>query len=463
MSDFSCSRAVLQINLARMSHDAALLLYAAVAVIGLVILVARFHLHAFLALTLASLFVGLCSGMPLAEIARAFQTGVGSTLGFIAVVVGLGTMLGKMLAESGGAEVVARTFIHAFGPQRLPWAMLVVGFVVGIPVFFAVGLVLLVPILFTLVRDTKAPLLSLAIPMIAGLSAAHGLVPPHPGPMVAIEKLGADVGKTILYSILIGLPCAIVAGPIFGAWISRRIPLMNASAAECLTAPTSRTNPPSFRLTLFTILLPVALMLVSTIGNLTWPTGHRMRAWADFVGSPMVSLLIAVLVSMYTFGFARGFSAAPILKFMEACLAPVASILLVVGAGGGFSKVLDASGTGAAIASIARDLNASPLILAWLVAALIRVAVGSATVAVTMTAGIFAVMLPAFPEANRELLVLSMGAGSIILSHLNDGGFWFVKEYLDLSVAETFKSWTAMETILSVAGLAFVLLLDLFV
>jgi len=263
-----------------MSHDAALLLYAAITVLGLIVLVAKFRLHAFLALIVASLFVGLCSGMPLVEIAKAFQLGVGTTLGFIAVVVGLGTMLGKMLAESGGAEVVASTFIRAFGPSRLPWAMMLVGFVVGIPVFFAVGLVLLVPILFTLVRDTKAPLLSLAIPMIAGLSAAHGLVPPHPGPMVAIEKLGADVGKTIFYSIIIGLPCAVVCGPIFGAWISRKIPLAPAAAAECLTGSSSRKNLPGFGPTLFTILLPVALMLVSTIASLTWPAGHRMRAWA---------------------------------------------------------------------------------------------------------------------------------------------------------------------------------------
>src|SRR4026208_1284166 len=189
-----------------MSREGALLIYAAIAVLGLIVLVSKFRLHAFLALICASIFVGLCSGLELTEIARAFQQGVGNTLGFIAVVVGLGTMLGRMLAESGGAEVVARTFIRAFGPPRLPWAMLVVGFIVGIPVFFAVGLVLLVPILFTLVRDTKAPLLSLAIPMIAGLSAAQGLVPPHPGPMVAIEKLGADVGKTTFYSIIIGLP-----------------------------------------------------------------------------------------------------------------------------------------------------------------------------------------------------------------------------------------------------------------
>jgi gluconate:H+ symporter, GntP family len=447
-----------------MSHEAALLLFAAIAVLGLIVLVARFRIHAFLALICASLFVGLCSGMPLPEIARAFQQGVGSTLGFIAVVVGLGTMLGKMLAESGGAEVVARTFIRAFGPARLPWAMLVVGFVVGIPVFFGVGLVLLVPILFTLVRDTKTPLLKLAIPMIAGLSAAHGLVPPHPGPMVAIEQLGADVGETIFYSVLIGLPCAVVAGPIFGAYISRKIALAPDSSFVTLHSSSSPAHgPPSFGLTLFTILLPVALMLIATLADLTLSSENRARAWADFLGSPLVSLLSAVLVAIYSFGFARGFSSSEILKFMEACLGPVATILLVVGGGGGFSKVLDASGTGGAIASLARDFNVSPLILAWVIAALIRVAVGSATVAVTMTAGLMAALLPAFHEVNRELLVLAMGAGSLILSHLNDGGFWFVKEYLNLSVQQTLKSWTVLETILAVVAFGLVLLLDVFV
>jgi GntP family gluconate:H+ symporter len=446
-----------------MSHEAALLLFAAIAVLGLIVLVARFRVHAFLALICASLFVGLCSGMPLPEIARAFQQGVGATLGFIAVVVGLGTMLGKMLAESGGAEVVAGTFIRVFGPARLPWAMLVVGFVVGIPVFFGVGLVLLVPILFTLVRDTKTPLLRLAVPMIAGLSAAHGLVPPHPGPMVAIEQLGADVGKTIFYSILIGLPCAIVAGPLFGAYISRKIPLAPDSSSVIRAERPSPSNPPSFGLTLFTILLPVGLMLLATLADLTLPAGNRARAWADFLGSPLVSLLIAVLVSTYSFGLARGFSSGEILKFMEACLGPVATILLVVGGGGGFSKVLDASGTGTAIASLARSFDVSPLILAWVIAALIRIAVGSATVAVTMTAGLMAALLPAFQDVNRELLVLAMGAGSLILSHLNDGGFWFVKEYMNLSVQQTLKSWTVLETILAVVAFGLLLLLDLFV
>src|SRR6185503_3059087 len=301
-----------------MSREGALLLYAAVAVAGLIVLVSKFRLHAFLALICASIFVGLCSGLELTEIARAFQQGVGNTLGFIAVVVGLGTMLGRMLAESGGAEVVARTFIRAFGPPRLPWAMLVVGFVVGMPVFFAVGLVLLVPILFTLVRDTKAPLLTLGLPLVAGLSASHTLVPPHPGPMIAIQQLNADVGKTIFYSLLVAFPAAIVGGPLFARYICSKLQASPGSAGECVTAP-QRQNLPGFGVTLVTILLPVALMLLASVADLALPPKSSVRAWADFIGNPLVSLFLAVLLSIYTFGVARGFGMADIGKSMEAC------------------------------------------------------------------------------------------------------------------------------------------------
>lgn len=448
-----------------LSHEAGLLLWATLAVVGLILLIAVFRLHAFLALMCASLFVGLCAGMPLAEIGRAFQQGVGTTLGFIAVVVGLGTILGKMLSESGGAEVVAQAFIRALGPERLPWAMLLVGFVVGLPVFFAVGLVLLVPILFTLIKESKKPLLSLAIPLVAGLSVSHGLVPPHPGPMVAIEKLGADVGKTIAWSILIGLPTAVLAGPLFGRYIAARVPVAAAGLAKCLSGENrARQHPgPSVGITLFTILLPVLLMLLATVVSFTLVPENRLRQWLDFLGNPLVSLLLAVLFSFYSFGISRGFTAAQLLKFSEECLGPVASILLIVGAGGGFSKVLDVSGVGTAVAGFSKELDISPLLLAWSIAALIRIAVGSATVAITMTAGLMAPMLGAFPSVNRELLVLAMGAGSIILSHVNDGGFWFVKEYLNLSVTETFKTWTVMETIISLVAFVGVLVLDLLI
>ena len=435
-----------------------LLLYALIAVVGLIILIARFKLNAFLALILASLFVGACSGMELSRIAKSFQDGVGATLGFIAVVIGLGTMLGKMLAESGGAEVVARAFIRFFGERRIHWTLMLVSFVIGLPVFFAVGLVLLVPIIYALAKETRSPLLFLGIPVAAGLSASHSLVPPHPGPMVAIATLGGDVGKTILYGILVGLPAAIIAGPIFGQFIAKR--LRTDEALIPALAPRSRQNPPGTGITLFTILLPVLLMVAATIAALTLPPNHRIRTVADFAGSPLTAMLLAVLFSFWSFGKRCGFNRGHILKFTEDCVAPAASIFLVVGAGGGFSRVLADSGTGKAIADVAQGLELSPLLLGWLVAALIRIAVGSATVSITMAAGLLAPIALASPGLNVELLVIAMGAGSMILSHLNDGGFWFVKEYYNLSVPQTLKSWTLMETILSVVSLGIVLVLD---
>ena len=440
-----------------------LLLLTLAVVIGLIVLIARFKVHAFLALILASLAVGAFSGMPLSTIAGAFQTGVGNTLGFIAVVVGLGTMLGKMLAESGGAEVVAQAFIRLLGPKRIHWTMMLVGFVVGLPVFFGVGLVLLAPIIFAVARQGNIPLLLLGIPTVAGLSASHGLVPPHPGPMVAIATLGADTGKTILYSVLIGLPAAVLAGPLFGKFVARRIHVEVGGIGAKLVAGTEAKRCPGLGITLFTILLPVLLMVLATVADLSLPPKHAMRIAADFIGSPLVAMLIALLVSFYSFGANCGFRRQQILEFMESCVAPAASIFLVVGAGGGFSKVLEQSGAGKEIARLAADLQLSPLLLGWLIAAAIRVAVGSATVTITMTAGLMLPIAIAHPELNRELLVIAMGAGSLILSHLNDGGFWFVKEYLNMSVPQTLKTWTVLETIIAVSALAGVLIIDRFV
>ena len=443
-----------------LSHNASLLLYTLAAVLGLIVLIARFKLNAFLALILASLFVGLCAGMKLPEIARGFQAGVGATLGSIAVVVGLGTMLGKMLAESGGAEVVAHTLTSALGQKRLHWTMLIVALVVGLPVFFGVGVVLLIPVVFAIARTTRTPLLSLGIPLLAGLSVSHGLVPPHPGPMVAIEKLNADIGKTIFYAMLIGLPTAVVAGPLFGRLISRHVRVEIGGIGAELAPRSERKSPPGFGMTLLTILLPVLLMLMATLADVTLPPRDPWRAWADLIGSPLVAMLAATLFSFWSFGAACGFDRKQILKFTEDCVGPAAGILLVVGAGGGFSKVLDNSGVADAIAGLVSGSRLSPLLLGWLVAVLIRVAVGSATVTITMSAAIMLPVLTALPGTNRELLVIAMGAGSLCLSHLNDGGFWFVKEYFNMTVPQTLKTWTVMETLISVVALLFTLALN---
>ncbi|MBU6399784.1 MAG: GntP family permease [Verrucomicrobia bacterium] len=477
-----------------MSHDGRLLIGTLVAVAGLIVGITRFKLHAFIALMLAALFVGVCAGMEPAKIATGFQAGVGAMLGSIAVVVGLGVILGQLLVESGGAEVVARQLIAGLGAPRAGWTMLAVGLIVGIPVFFTVGLVLLMPVLRSVARETQQSVVVLGIPLLAGLSVVHGLLPPHPGPLAAIgtfnQVLGkTDLGKTILYALLLGAPAAVIAGPVFARFVARQAdlePVVADSAFAPLSAmaagagsnspvgnpprdpgstrdsetrrPVRDGGPPACWLVLFVILLPVLLMLLSTFAQLALPISDPLRRWTEFTGDPNVAMLIAVLVALSGFGLARGFDRQRLLKLSNDCLPPVANILLVVGAGGGFSGVLQASGVGQALADLARGCHLSPLLLGWLTAALIRVGTGSATVAITLAAGLVAPIAAAASGVNRELLVLATGAGSLILSHVNDGGFWFVKEYFGLSATQTLKTWTVLETILSVVTLALVLL-----
>jgi len=445
------------------SHNTQLLLCALVAVLGLIFLIARLKLHSFVALLAASIFVGLCSGMKPLEVAKSMQAGVGSILESIALVVGLGALLGKMLEASSGAEVVARTLLDKLGEKRLHWTMLWIGLLIGIPVFFGVGVVLLAPLLFTLVRQTQRPLLLLGIPLLAGLSTAHGLVPPHPGPLAAIgifqTSVGpTDIGRTIMYALLVGVPTAVLAGPVFGRYIFSRLDVQVPAMAT--PGKTERSVSPGFGITLFTVLLPVLLMLLASLADLTCAASNPLRIWADFLGHPAVALLAGFLVSLYTFGVALGHHRDQILKWITEALKPVAEILLVVGAGGAFNKVLIVSGVGDAIAFSVKGWHMSPFLLGWTAAALIRVATGSATVAVTTAAGLIAPLVAQTPGINRELLIVAMGAGSLILSHLNDGGFWFVKEYFQMTVPQTLKTWTVMETIISVVALFFVFLLD---
>ena len=447
-----------------MTHDARLLLYALAAVLALILLIARLKVHPFIALVSVSIAMGIASGMPFGAAVKAFQDGVGSALGFIAVVVGLGTMLGKMMVETGAATRIATTLIDRFGEPRVHWAIMIVAFIVGIPVFFQVGFVLLVPLVFTVGRRTGMSLIKIGLPLVAGLSVVHGMLPPHPAAMLAVSAFQADVGRTILYGLIVGLPTAALAGPVFGTWIARRVaaPAENP-LAEQLQGSASVKGAPRFAVSLFTVLIPVILMLMASTADILLAQGTALRVTADFVGQPLVALLIALLMSFATLrvGATTRFTAAQIRAFLNDCLAPTATIILVIGAGGGFNQVLVASGVGRAVAALARDSSASPLVLAWIIAALIRVATGSATVAMTTAAGIVAPIAVFTPEANRELLVVATGAGSLVLSHVNDSGFWLIKEYFNMTVADTLKTWTMAETIIGVAGLGFTLLLHL--
>lgn len=442
-----------------MTQDHQLLLVAAAGVGALVVLVAACRLHAFLALALTSLGVGVAGGLAPLDAARAFQEGVGSTLGLISVVVGLGTMLGKLLAESGGATVIADTLIRNLGERRLDWAVLLAAYVIGLPVFFGVGLVLLVPIVFMLARTSSMPLLRLMLPLVAGLSISHCLVPPHPGPVVAVGRLGADMGRSILWASLVGIVSAAIVGPLLARALESRAGVrlelggLGAQLRPSAVAP----RPPGFGVSLGTIVVPVVLMLLSTVADMALPKEHSLRLLAGFFGSPLVAMLVAVLVALVTFGYRCGFTGRQVLQFTEDCVGPAAGIFLIVGAGGGFSKVLDVAGVDDAIARVGGGWSLSPLFLGWLIAALLRGAVGSATVSIAMSSAIIAPIAEAQPGTSRELLVAALGAGTLAFSHLNDGGFWLVKEYFGLSVSQTFRTWSLMTTLASVVALGLLL------
>jgi gluconate:H+ symporter, GntP family len=443
-----------------MTPDARLLLLALLAVSALIVLIARFKLHPFIALVSVSLAMGVVAGMPAAAAVKAFQDGVGSTLGFIAVVVGLGTMLGKMMAESGAATRIATTLIGLFGPQRVHWAIMIVAFIVGIPVFFQVGFVLLIPLVFTIARRTGMSLVKIGLPLVAGLSVVHGMLPPHPAAMLAVTAYNADVGRTILYGLLVGLPTASLAGPVFATWIAPRIALPEENPVARQLEGESVEEMPGFSISVFTVLIPVILMLLASAADIALDPASSVRSALHFAGNPIVALLLALVFSFWSLGRARHFTRDEVMKFCNDCLGPTATILLVIGAGGGFNQVLVQSGVGGAIAHMAIGSHASPLILAWSVATLIRVATGSATVAMTTAAGIVAPIAVAIPGTSAELLVLATGAGSLMLSHVNDAGFWLIKEFFNMTVPQTLKTWTVAETIIGVAGLTFTMFLS---
>jgi GntP family gluconate:H+ symporter len=442
-------------------HSIFLLVSALAAVLGLILLIAVFKLNPFISLLVSSLSLAVVAGMPLSTVVHSFEAGVGGTLGHIAIVVALGTMLGKMMAESGAANQIAYTLIRLFGEKRIHWAMVVIGLVVGLPAFFEVGFVLLIPIAFTVARRTKTSLLMVGLPMVAGLSVVHGLVPPHPAALLAVTIYHADVGRTILYALIVGLPTAVIAGPLFAMFIAPRIelPADNPMADQFVDHGAERSLP-GIGLSLFTVLIPVMLMLIGSWADAVSAPMSAVNQGLHLVGNDDMALLIGVLLSFITLGRMRGFTRETILRFSNECLAPTAAITLLVGAGGGFGRILQDSGVSQAIIAVALHSHVPLLLLAWLLAALMRLATGSATVAMTTAAGIVAPLALASTGVHPELLAIATGAGSLIFSHVNDGGFWLVKQYFNMSVAQTIKTWSVCETIVSVMGLVFTLSLS---
>jgi GntP family gluconate:H+ symporter len=466
-------------------HDTQVLIVAAIGIGIVVTLIVWLKMHAFLALTIGALFVGIASGISLATVTASYETGVGGVLGYVGVLIGLGAILGKLLADSGGADRVVDTILKG-KPATLPWKMALIAGIIGIPMFFEIGLVLLIPVVMLAVHRSKGPAMRLGIPALAGLSVLHGFIPPHPGPLAAIGILNANVGITLALGLLVAIPCVIVAGPLFGMVAAKWVPIGASGAGLAVTTGASSgssgsdssasnsksssksqdpdaTGTPSFALTLVTLLSPLVLMLIKAASDIWMSKDAAPYPLLQFIGDPVFALLFAVILAMITFGTRVGFNAATLSKKIGQSLLPIVSVLFIVGAGGGFKQVLVDGGTGTAIAKVAVAASLSAIVLGWIVAALIRLATGSATVATVTAAGIVAPLSHSLSPVHLSLLVLAVGAGSLIFSHVNDAGFWLVKEYFGLTVGQTIKTWSVMETIISVMGLGLVVLLSTFI
>lgn len=445
------------------------LLITAAAVVLLIFLISKCKINTFISLVIVSTLAGIAFGIPLPKLPNTLEAGMGGTLGHIALIFGLGAMLGRVIADAGGAQKISMTLIDMFGEKKIQWAIVVASFIVGIALFFEVGLVLLIPIVFTISRQMKVAPIYLGFPMLASLLATHCFLPPHPGPTVIAGEYGADMGSVLMYGILIAIPTVIITGPIFTKLAKSYMPSVFEKAGDItgLGDPKFFTDEemPGFGISILTAMLPVILMIFATVANITKDLGHVENPFilevSNFLGNPSIAMLVSILFAIYALDLRRG---KPIKEVMNSCSKAIASIgmmLLIIGGGGIFKQILITGGVGTYIASMFHGTSISPILFAWTVAAILRISLGSATVAALSTAGLVVPVL-ATTDANLALVTLATGAGSTIASHVNDAGFWMVKEYFGLSLKETFATWTVLSTIASVCGLVFVLVLDMF-
>ncbi len=434
------------------------LVIVAVGVALLLLLMIRLKLNGFIALILVALAVGIMQGMPVDKVINSIKNGVGGTLGSLALIMGFGAMLGKMLADCGGAQRIATTLIDKFGKNYIQWAVVLTGFIVGFALFYEVGFVLMLPLVFTIAASARIPLLYVGVPMAAALSVTHGFLPPHPGPTAIATLFHADMGKTLLYGSILAVPTVILAGPVFARFLKG----IDKPVPVGLFNPKTFTEEemPSFGVSVATSLVPVILMAFRAITEMILPKGHPVLAYAEFFGDPVMATLIAVLIAIFTFGLNRGRKMDEIMATMTDSIKIIAMMLMIIGGGGAFKQVLVDSGIEQYIAGIMHGSNLSPILLAWSIAAVLRIALGSATVA-AITAGGIAAPLIATTGVSPELMVIAVGSGSLIFSHVNDPGFWLFKEYFNLSIMETIKSWSVLETIISLCGLVGTLLLSM--
>ncbi|MCF8378790.1 MAG: GntP family permease [Bacteroidales bacterium] len=444
------------------------IIFLVISAVGLLLfLIIKLKISAFISLLIISIYVGVLAGMPLSEIPESITKGMGGTLGFVATVVGLGAIFGQILESSGGAEALSSYLLKKFGESRASWAMMLTGFIIAIPVFFDVGLIILIPIIYSLSRDTKRSLLYFGIPLLAGLACAHSFIPPTPGPIAVAFILNVPLGWVILFGILLGLPTAIIAGPVFGKYISKKINIQASELVQGDETPGKQNGLPTFRLIILLIVTPLLLIVLSTVTSVLLKSEVLISSIYTeiivFIGHPYSALILATLLSIYFLGIKRGMTRKKILELSSKALGPAGIIILITGAGGVLKQVLVDSGIGTIMANSIADSSFSPIILAWILAAIIRITQGSATVAMITSAGIMAPVLPAFQlsEPHLALVVIAIATGATILSHVNDSGFWLVSKYFGMDEKQTLQSWTVMETIISVCGLGFALLVSM--
>lgn len=444
--------------------DQMLILVALAGIFLLLFLVIRTKLHAFVALLLVSLIVGILAGMPLNEVVTSIQNGMGGTLGFVAVVVGLGAMFGQMLEVSGGAERLAQTLVKKFGEDKSQWALGITGFLVAIPVFFDVGFIILVPIIYGLAKKTGKSLLYYGIPLLAGLAVTHSFIPPTPGPIAVADLIGADLGWVILFGVIAGIPSMIIAGPLFAKYISKRLHIVVPEYMNLEDIEYDKELP-SFKLIASLIMIPLVLILLNTVSGVLLKEGNIVREILTFLGHPFVALTISTLLTFVFLGTKRGYSRQEVQDIATKALEPAGIIILVTGAGGVFKQVLIDSGVGEVLGEMMAGSPLPPILLAFLIAAAVRVAQGSATVSMVTAAGLMAplIQMLGLEGPVLGLLVISIASGATVLSHVNDSGFWLVGRYFGMSVKDTLKSWTVMETLIGIIGVATALLLGMFI
>jgi len=438
-----------------------LLLLCVVAILLLILLVVYFKLDTFISFLLVSIGLGIACGMDIQRISAAITKGIGNTLGPLVIILGFGAMLGKLVADSGAAQQITASLTRIFGTKNIQWGMALAGLIIGIPLFYTAGFIVVIPLIFAIASSTKLPLLYVGIPMLAALSVAHGFLPPHPSPTAIAEQLHASISKTLIYGIIIAIPTITLAGPLFAKTLRKYNPSPSNTIFQIKSLPENEL--PGIGISLITALMPVILLaFTAIILYCVSPSGFLGKVM-QFIGDPNIAMLLSVLIAIYFLGMKRGNKIPEIMKQLEEAFKNISVILLIIAGSGIFMQVMSDGGVSVYIGQLLKDMQLSPLILGWLIAAIIRVCIGSATVAGLTTVGIMLPILGVNQHIHPELMVLSIGAGSLMFSHVNDGGFWLFKEYFNLTIKETFLTWTLMETIVSITGLIGVLILNHFV